>query len=395
VPAQEDRLDRFANLRVASLAVDLDASLSWLALRLTPGLGARLMGNLLRQFGSPEGVFRAPLSELEACRLPAATAQAVAGRAAFRKAEKELAAVRRIGCRLLHWQETEYPKALLEIYDPPPLLYVRGDPAVLGRHAISIVGTRRPTPYGNQITERLARDLAERGLVIVSGMARGIDSSAHRGACAAARGATIGVLGCGIDVIYPKENRKLYAEVETRGAILSEFPTGTHPAPENFPVRNRIVAGIPLGVVVVQGAQYSGSLITSRLAMEFGREVFGVPGNITEPASFAPNQLIKQGAKLATGWEDVVEELPTEIRAELFPVEATSAEERTSLFEGALSATEKKLYALLRVEEPVHVDDLVEGTGLSSSETLAALCEMEMRGIIRQMPGKQFVKVLQ
>jgi DNA processing protein len=374
--------------------VDLDASLSWLALQLTPGLGARLTGKLLRQFGSPEEVFRASLTELEACRLPAAAAQAVHSRDAFRDAEKELAEVRRLGCHLLHWEETAYPRRLLEIYDPPPLLYVRGDVAVLARHALAMVGTRRPTPYGNQIAERLAKDLAERGLVIVSGLARGIDSSAHRGACAAARGATVGVLGCGIDVVYPKENRKLFAEVEKRGAIISEFPLGAYPAPENFPVRNRIVAGMALGAIVVQGAQYSGSLITARLAMEFGREVFGVPGNITEGASFAPNQLVKQGAKLVTGWEDVVEELPTEIRAELFPVDTTTAAERASLFEAALSATEKKLYELIRVEEAVHVDELVERTGLSSSETLASLCEMEMRGVIRQMPGKQFVRVL-
>src|ERR1700726_1719489 len=210
----------------------------------------------------------------------------------------------------------------------------------------------------------------------------------------AANGRAIGVLGTGIDICYPKENKKLYEKVLERGAIISEFPLGTHPAPENFPVRNRIVAGMPLGVVVVAGAQYSGSLITSRLAREFGREVFGVPGNVTEGASFAPNQLIKQGAKLVTGWEDVVEELPTEIRAELFPVDATTAEERASLFEQALSPAEKKLYELLRVEEATHVDDLVERAGLRSSETLASLCELEMRGIIRQMPGKQFVKVL-
>ncbi len=374
--------------------MDLDASLSWLALQLTPGLGARLTGKLLRKFGSPEEVFRAPLTALEGCRLTAAVAQAVHSRQAFREAEKELAEVRRLGCHLIHWEETEYPQRLLEIYDPPPLLYVRGDVAVLARHAMAMVGTRRPTPYGNQIAERLAKDLAERGLVIVSGLARGIDSSAHRGACAAARGATVGVLGCGINVVYPKENRKLFAEVEKRGAIISEFTLGAHPAPENFPVRNRIVAGIGLGAVVVQGAQYSGSLITARLAMEFGREVFGVPGNVTEGASFAPNQLIKQGAKLVTGWEDVVEELPTEIRAELFPVDTTTAAERASLFEAALSATEKKLYELIRVEEAIHVDELVERTGLSSSETLASLCEMEMRGVIRQMPGKQFVRVL-
>ena len=374
--------------------MDLDVSLPWLALHLTRGLGSRLTGKLLRQFGSPECVFNASLTELEACRLPAATAQAVKSRAGFRDAEKELAEVRRIGCGLLHWQDSEYPHRLLEIYDPPPLLYVRGDPQVLRRHAIGVVGTRRPTPYGNQIAERVSRDLAERGMVTVSGLARGIDSSAHRGACAASRGSTVGVLGCGIDVIYPKENRKLFAEVERRGAIISEFSLGAYPSPDNFPVRNRIVAGMVLGVLVVQGAQYSGSLITSRLAMEFGREVFGVPGNVTEGASFAPNQLIKQGAKLVTGWEDVVEELPTEIRAELFPVDATTAEERASLFEQALSPGEKKLYELLRVEEAMHVDELVERTGLSSSETLASLCELEMRGIIRQMPGKQFVKVL-
>jgi DNA processing protein len=374
--------------------VDLDLSLPWLALRLTPGLGARLAGKLLRQFGGPEEIFRASLTELESCQLPAAVAQAVFSRAAFRDAEKELAEVRKAGCRLVNWSETEYPRLLQEIYDPPPLLYVRGDVQVLNRHAISIVGTRRPTPYGNQIAERLARDLAERGLIIVSGLARGIDSSAHRGACAASRGGAVGVLGTGIDVIYPKENRKLFEEVEKRGAIITEFPMGTYPAPENFPVRNRIVAGMALGVIVAQGAQYSGSLITSRLGMEFGREVYGVPGNITEPVSFAPNQLIKQGAKLVAGWEDVVEELPTEIRAELFPVEATTREERASLFEQNLSPTEKLLFAMIRIEEPIHVDALVESTGLSSSETLAALCEMEMRGIIRQMPGKQFVRVL-
>jgi len=374
--------------------VELDHSLSWLALRLTPGLGARLTGKLLRQFGGPEEIFRASLTELEGCQLPAAAAQAVFGKSGFRDAEKELAEVKKAGIRLITWAEAEYPKLLTQIYDPPPLLYVRGNVELLSRHAISIVGTRRPTPYGNQITERLARDLAERGLVIVSGLARGIDSSAHRGACATARGGTIGVLGSGIDVIYPKENRKLFEEVEKRGAIVTEFPLGTHPAPENFPVRNRIVAGIALGTIVAQGALYSGSLITSRLAMESGREVYGIPGNVTEPMSFAPNQLIKQGAKLVTNWQDVVEELPTEVRAELFPMEATTAEERASLFEGSLSATEKRLFELIRIEEPIHVDELVEKTGLSSSETLAALCEMEMRGVIRQMPGKQFVRVL-
>jgi DNA processing protein len=361
---------------------------------MTPGLGSRLTGKLLRKFGTPTDIFRASLTELEACHLPVAPARAIHTKLAHKDAEAELAQVRNLGCRLLNWSEPEYPQRLLEIYDPPPLLYVRGDVSLLNRHSISMVGTRRPTPYGNQIAERLGHDLAERGLVIVSGMARGIDSLAHQGACRATNGAMIGVLGTGVDVIYPKENKKLFSEVEKRGTLISEFPLGTHPAPENFPIRNRVVAGMALGVLVIQGAQYSGSLITARLGMEFGREVYGVPGNVTVDVSFAPNQMIKQGAKLVTSWEDVIEELPTEIRAELFPIEATSKAERASLFESALSAVEKKIFALLDTDESIHVDELVEKTELNSSEVLASLCEMEMKGMVRQMPGKQFLKIL-
>jgi len=361
---------------------------------MTPGLGSRLTGRLLRQFGSPEEVFRASLTELEACHLPSAPARAIQSKSAHKDAEAELARVRKLECRLLNWDEPEYPKLLLEIYDPPPLLYVRGDASVLNRHSISMVGTRRPTPYGNQVAERLGHDLAARGLTIVSGMARGIDSLAHQGACRAVPGSAVGVLGTGVDVVYPKENKKLFAEVEKRGALISEFPLGTHPAPENFPVRNRVVAGISLGVVIVQGAQYSGSLITARLAMEFGREVYGVPGNVTADVSFAPNQLIKQGAKLVTSWEDVIEELPTQIRAELFPVAETTGDERASLLIDALSPAEKRIFGLLGTDEAIHVDELMEKAELNSSEVLAALCEMEMKGIVRQMPGKQFLKIL-
>jgi DNA processing protein len=374
--------------------MELANSLSWLALSLTPGLGARLLGRLLREFGSPDNAFAASLTALEGCGLPGAAAHAVSAHVGFPAAEKEIAWARELGIQLLHWGESAYPPRLLEIYDPPPLLYLRGNPEVLRRHSISIVGTRRPTPYGNLMAERLGRDLAARGLLIVSGLARGIDCSSHRGACAAAVGATVGILGTGIDVIYPKENRKVFAEVEARGALISEFPLGTHAAPENFPVRNRIVAGMSLGTIVVEGEQYSGSLITARLAMEFGREVYGVPGNATQPSSFAPNQLIKQGAKLVTGWEDVVEELPTEIRAELFPVESPGAGEQESLFAESLAPEQKKLYDLLSVDQPVQVDTLVEKSGMNSSGVLSALCEMELKGIIRQMPGKQFVKVL-
>ena len=373
--------------------MELDGSLSWLALALTPGQGSRLSARVLRKFGSPDGVFRASLADLESCNLPAQAAQSIVKKESFKRAEKELDGVRKIAnCRLLNWTEQEYPQTLLQIYDPPVLLYVRGDLQVLNLPSLSIVGTRRPTLYGTQMAQRLGRELAARGLVIVSGLARGIDAIGHQGALDA-NGRAIGVLGTGIDVCYPKENKKLYEKVLERGAIITEFPLRTHPAPENFPVRNRIVAGMPLEVVI-EGAQYSGSLITARLAMEFGREVFGVPGNVTQPVSFAPNLLIKQGAKLVTNAEDVIEELPTPVRAALVQAEQPEAEQRNLLAAASLNGSEKKLYELLSAYEPKPIDDIVEHSGLNSSEVLATLFNLEMKGIIRQLPGKKFSKVL-
>jgi len=373
--------------------VELEASLSWLALTLTPGIAARLSARLLREYGSPEGVFRAPLTGIEACNVPAPAAQAIFKKQLFWRAEKELDALRKVGGKLVNWKEPEYPQALLQIYDPPVMLYVQGDAQVLNSPSLSIVGTRRPTVYGSQMAERMGRELAARGLTIVSGLARGIDAIAHQGATAVG-GRAIGVLGTGIDVCYPKENKKLYEKVLERGAIVSEFPTGSHPAPENFPVRNRIIAGIPLGVIIVEGKQYSGSLITARLAMEFGREVFGVPGNVTQEVSFAPNLLIKQGAKLVTNAEDVIEELPTSVRAALVKAEAVESEQRNLLVADGLSTVQRKIYELLSAEESRHIDDIVDTSGLNSSEVLATLFDLEMQGIVRQLPGKQFNKVL-
>src|ERR1700730_3058418 len=374
--------------------MELDASLSWLALALTPGLASRLSARLLREFGSPEEVFRAPLGRLEACRLPAPVAQAVFKKQSFKRAEKELALTRRIDrCRLVNWTDPEYPQTLLQIYDPPVMLYVRGDAEVLNQPSIGIVGTRRPTLYGTQMAERLGRELAARGLVLVSGMARGIDAVGHQGAMAV-NGRAVGVLGTGVDVCYPKENRKLYEKVLERGAIISEFPLGTHPAPENFPIRNRIVAGMPLGVVVIEGAEVSRAFITERLAMEFGREVFGVPGNVTQAVSYARNMLIMLVAELVVDAEDVIEELPTPVRAALVKAERPEAEQRNLLAAAALGASERKLYELLVVEETRHIDELVENSGLNSSEVLATLFDLEMKGVVRQLPGKQFSKVM-
>src|SRR5437016_9648578 len=235
-----------------------DASLSWLALGLTPGLASRLSARVLRRFDSPEGVLRASLPDLESCHLPTKVAQAIAKKESFKRAEKELAGIQKIvGCTLLNWTEPEYPQSLLQIYDPPVLLYVRGDPQVLNLPSFGIVGTRRPTLYGTQMAQRPGRELATRGLVIVSGMARGIDAIGHQGAMDA-NGRAIGVLGTGIDVAIRRKTRNCTKRCWS-GAIISEFPLRTHPAPENFPGRNRIVAGMPLGVVVVEDAQDSGS----------------------------------------------------------------------------------------------------------------------------------------
>ena len=245
--------------------MDANDYLGWIALALTPGLGARTAGKLLSQFGTPDAVFNASLTALEGQRLPAAVAQAIHSRQPLSAAAKEIAQVQAAGCRLLTWDEPEYPARLREIYDPPTILYTRGNIDLLSKPIISVVGSRRPTPYGNQMAEKLSKDLAARGVVIASGLARGIDASAHRGALTSPAGATIGVLGCGIDIVYPKENKKIYEQIlrtakgqegpnGQRGLLISEFPMGTFAAPQNFPIRNRIIAGMALGVVVVEGA---------------------------------------------------------------------------------------------------------------------------------------------
>ncbi len=370
----------------------------WLAVLLTPGVGARLAAELLKHFGVPERIFAASLTELEGCGLPASVAQTVHSQAPLKAAEQELEKIRQHGCRLLAWDEPDYPPLLKEIYDPPVLLYARGDVAALSSHCLAMVGSRKPSPYGQQVCEKLAEELAARGLTIVSGLARGIDSCAHRGALKTAGGKTVAVLGCGIEVNYPKENKKLREQIEANGCVITEFPLGTFPAPQNFPIRNRIIAGLSWGVMVVEGARYSGSLITGRLAMEYNRQVYGLPGNVTNPKSHAPNLLIKQGAKLVESWEDVVEELPTSVRAEILERLAAAAPPEGQRSElpllGQLAGIEKTVFGILKPDEALHVDQVVEATGFGSSEVLSVLFELEMKGLIRQLPGKYFLRAL-
>ncbi len=368
----------------------------WLALALTPGLGPTRIKKLTEQFGVAERIFQASLTELEATGMPAMSAQSLATGKSLELAQEECGKAAGLGATILALSDAEYPPRLKEIYDPPVILFVKGSVELLSRPGIAMVGTRHPTPYGSGMAERLATDLAVRGLVIISGLARGIDTASHRGVVAA-KGKTVAVLGTGIDVIYPKENSRLAEQMLVLGgALISEFPLGTAPTPQNFPIRNRIISGMSAGVLVVEAAEYSGTRITSRCALEQNRDVYAVPGNVTNKNSWGPNTLIKQGAKLVATWEDVWEELPAEVQAELGSQRNESSEPETaSLFpDEATSPHEKKILKLLKADESTHIDQLVESleTEMSSSEIFAALFELELNGKIRQLPGKNFVK---
>jgi DNA processing protein len=307
--------------------------------------------------------------------------------------------------------DATYPQPLREIFDPPTILFARGNVKLLQDLMIGVVGTRRPTPYGLAAAERLSADLAQAGLTIVSGMARGIDTAAHRAALAV-NGRTVAVLGCGADIVYPSENRRLAAEIVAKGLILSEFPLGAVAFPQNFPIRNRIISGMAAGLLVVEGAQYSGSAITAKLALDQGREVFAVPGNITSKMSWGPNLLIKQGAKLVQDWNDVVVDLPPETRRRIIDAgrnrllsQGLTSGDETSGEAGASiravgengnpsSRLNRRIMEKLKVDAPIHLDALVESLeDCSPSELIAGLFELEISGLAKQLPGKNFVKV--
>jgi len=373
--------------------------LAWLALALSPGLGPKRILDAVREIGEPGRIFELPLTALEGLKFPAEAAQFIFDGKARRAAEEEWVQVAAQGATVVTFGYPEYPERLKEIYDPPPVLWVRGDTRLLSRPAIAVVGTRHPTPYGSGVAEMLSRDLAARRLLIVSGMARGIDSCAHKGALAA-RMPTVAVWGTGIDVVYPKENKKLAEEIlALGGAIVSEVPMGTFPAPQNFPRRNRILSGLSVAVLVVEAAENSGTRVTARCAADQNRDLFAVPGNVTSKNSWTPNTLIKQGAKLVATWEDVWEELPSQVRMELeWEAPAASKPEAAAslLPDPVLRPEEAMVLEVLRADESLQIDgilDLLE-TQLTSSEVFTALFELEMAGRVRQLPGKNYVRTL-
>jgi len=381
-------------------ALTKEDELHWLALRLIPGLGARKTGQMLERFQSPHAIFRASRSELEASGLSGSVAQTIASGCTFEDAVDQQQKMLEAGAVLIPLHDPRYPARLKEIFDPPIALFARGRVELLQSIILGVVGTRRPTAYGTAAVERLSPDLAQAGLSIVSGMARGIDTSAHRSTLAVG-GDTIAVFGCGVDMVYPAENRKLAADIAEKGLLLSEFPMSAPAYPQNFPIRNRVISGMSVGVLIVEGAQYSGSAITAKMALEKQREVFAVPGNITSKMSWGPNLLIKQGAKLVQEWNDVLVELPAATRRALVEKARarsgqmslkTEGESGESL--GEISPASRSLLARLKADDPTHVDQLIETFDtMTPSEIVAGLFELEMLGLVRQLPGKNFVKV--
>ena len=381
-------------LPAATLTAD---RLAWVALALTPGMGPRRILQAVEAAGSAQALLDLPLTQLESLRLPAEAAQFLHGGRALRAAQQEAERVAAAGAQIVTCIDEAYPERLREIYDAPPILWVRGDASLLKRPSIAVVGTRHPTPYGAGMAEMLSRDLAANGLLILSGMARGIDTAAHKGALAAKK-PTLAIWGTGVDVIYPKENKALAEQiVATGGAIVSELPLGTFPAPQNFPKRNRILSGISFGVLVVEGGEFSGTRVTARCALEQSREVFAVPGNVTNKQAWGPNTLIKQGAKLTATWEDVWEDLPTDVRVAVTADAVVASPEpvTASLFDDNTAApVEAALLRILRHDEALQMEEILqklEGE-LSSSEIFTALFELELAGRIRQLPGKNYVK---
>jgi DNA processing protein len=357
----------------------------WLALSFVDGLGKISYRNLIRKFGSPDKVFQASIKDLEEVEgLRQKVIKEIKGFNQNARVKNELELMRKHQVTLVTFLDENYSFNLLNIYDPPPFLYVKGEFKKEDKIAVAIVGSRFASHYGKLVTERISQDLALEGVTVVSGMARGIDTSAHRGALSV-KGRTIAVLGCGIDINYPAENKKLREEIASNGALVSEFKMSTPPASSHFPVRNRIISGLSLGVVVIEASHRSGSLITARLALEQGRDVFAVPGSVDSLRSRGTHKLIKEGAKLVEDAQDVVIELLPQIRgsSQLADVQQDRGE--------FVSEEARSILELLE-QGQLQIDKIITGTGLSSSQVSTTLLDLELNGLIRQLPGKVFVR---
>ncbi|MGI5839086.1 MAG: DNA-processing protein DprA [bacterium] len=362
----------------------------WLALNRAPGIGPKRFQLLREHFGSMRTVWEAAPPEL--AKVKNIGLGVANGIAAFRRQtdpDRELALLERYRARVVTTAATEYPELLRHIYDPPPVLYFRGELRPEDGTALAIVGTRVASEYGKTVASLLARELAGRGITVVSGMARGIDTAAHLGAMEAG-GRTFAVLGCGLDTVYPAENRAVMARIAAAGAVISPFPFGTKPEAGNFPARNRLISGLSLGTVVVEAQERSGALITADFALEQGREVFAVPGNITSKNSRGTNYLLKQGAKLVESLADILEELPRLNRtAPLSDRSSPAAGAVSSVAAAGLTAEETQVLQCV-TDDPLHIDQIVQKCRLVSDRVAAVLMYLELKGLVRRLPGQLF-----
>ena len=360
---------------------------SWLTLARVPGIGAARYQALLRMFGTPAAALSASMDELTAIvGLGPQIARAIRTHRDQAFVDRQLRLLERHGARIVTFRHPEYPGRLRDIYDPPPLLFVSGRWETKDEQSIAIVGTRNASSYGRRIAEEFSAELSTHGFTVVSGMARGVDTLAHRTALKE-NGRTVAVLGSGLDRPYPAENRKLMASIRDHGAVMTEYPFGTGPDAVNFPQRNRIISGTTLGTVVVEAGENSGALITARFALDQGREVFAVPGPLKAPCSEGVNRLIKDGtAKLIQRIEDVVEELAPHLDFDPAKVERKPAAPSFDL-----SSEEENMYNRVS-SEPKHIDQLASGQSLTSSQALGVLLALELKGAVRQLPGMVFVR---
>lgn len=353
---------------------------SWILLSKLSCLKNREINRLLEEFGSLEGILSTPLEKLsQVSKIDKKILEVIKKKVPELSLQDDYKLMRKLGVKLVSFDDPCYPSNLKNIYDPPFLLYVRGDLKKDDERAVAVVGTRRPTNYGKIAARKLARELAKEGITVVSGMARGIDTIAHEGALEEG-GRTIAVLGCGVDVVYPPENKSLMEDIIKKGAVISEFPLKTKPLAYNFPQRNRIISGLSKGVLVVEAPLKSGAMITVDFALEQGREVFAVPGMITNPYSKGTNRLIKEGAKIVEDVSDIIEEIGF-----------SPLKKDTFLVDLQLSFEEKIVLEKLSLG-PVHIDDVVEKTQFPVAKVADILMRLQIKGMVRELPGKLFVR---
>jgi DNA processing protein len=362
--------------------------LPWLALQGIAGIGPVLYHRLIQAFGGPAQVFQTPLHELRGIRgVSQSLAQAVSGFRAWDRVEEHLSRLQACGGQMLTLDDPAYPVRLKDIPFPPPVIFVKGEIKGEDALAVALVGTRRASYYGVKTSRSLAKELARRGVTVVSGLARGIDTAAHQGALEGG-GRTLAVLGCGLDVVYPPENRELYSRIQESGALVTEYPLGTPPEAHNFPRRNRIISGLVLGVLVVESGLKSGAHITAQCGLEQGREVLAVPGPISSPTSLGPHRLIQQGAKLVQGVDDILTELPQADGLVRPAADGPAPDPVTA--HPTLFRVDDPLLPLLG-SEPLQLDELVQASRLPAPEVMSRLTLLELQGLVRELPGKCYV----